>query len=51
MLANSKELSGKFEQLERRVLKHDSDIRELVRDIRRLTIERSTKKYNVGFLK
>jgi len=51
MLASNTELSKKFELLEKRVLKHDSDIRELVRDIRKLTIEKTSKKFNIGFLK
>ena len=51
MLANNKELSGKFEQLEKRVFKHDSDIRELVRDIRKLTIEKTGKPSRIGFIK
>lgn len=51
IMANSKELSVKFEQLEKRVLKHDSDIRELVRDIRKLTIEKTGKPSKIGFIK
>jgi hypothetical protein len=47
----NKELFQKFELLEKRVFKHDSDIRQLVRDIRKLTIEKSSKRLNVGFLK
>jgi hypothetical protein len=50
-LVNNKELAGKIELLEKRVFKHDADIRELVRDIRKMTIERPTGKHNVGFLK
>ena len=46
-----KELADKFAQLEDRVLKHDSDIRELVRDIRRLSISKSEASGKVGFLK
>ena len=45
-----KELAEKFTQLEDRVLKHDSDIRELVRDIRRLSISKSEPSGKVGFL-
>jgi len=48
-LANNKELSVKLGQLESRVLKHDSDIRGLVRDIRRLSLPKQEKK--IGFLK
>ena len=51
ILANNKELSGKLEQLEKRVFKHDSDIRELVRDIRRMTVEKTGKPSKIGFLK
>ena len=51
MIANNKELSTKIELLEKRVFKHDSDIRQLVRDIRKLAIEKTAKKINVGFLK
>jgi phage regulator Rha-like protein len=46
-----KELADKFAQLEDRVLKHDSDIRELVRDIRRLSVSKSEPSGKVGFLK
>jgi hypothetical protein len=49
MIAGSKELARKIDLLEKRVFKHDSDIRELVRDIRKLTIEKTGKKLNVGF--
>jgi ORF6N domain len=51
IMANSKELSVKFEQLEKRVFKHDSDIRELVRDIRRLTFSKTGKTGKIGFIK
>ena len=51
MIAGNKELSSKIELLEKRVFKHDSDIRELVRDIRKLTIGKTEKKMNIGFLK
>jgi ORF6N domain len=51
IMANSKELSVKFEQLEKRVFKHDGDIRELVRDIRRLTFSKTGKTGKIGFLK
>jgi len=49
MIADNKELSKKIDLLENRVFKHDSDIRELVRDIRKLTIGKTGKKLNVGF--
>jgi hypothetical protein len=49
ILAAHKELSKKIELLEKRVFKHDSDIRQLVRDIRKLTIEKINKKLKVGF--
>ena len=49
MIAGNKELAHKIDLLEKRVFKHDSDIRELVRDIRKLTIEKTGKKLNVGF--
>jgi hypothetical protein len=51
VLSDNKDLAKKFDLLEKRVFKHDSDIRELVRDIRKLTITKSTKIGNVGFLK
>ncbi len=51
MIANNQELAKKIELLEKRVFKHDSDIRELVRDIRSLTIEKSAKRKQVGFLR
>jgi hypothetical protein len=45
-----KELDNKLELLEKRVFKHDSDIRELVRDIRKLTIEKSGNQLKkIGF--
>ena len=50
LIANNKELSGKLDQLEKRVLKHDGNIRELVRDIRKLTITRSTNIKKIGFV-
>jgi len=50
ILSIHKELAQKIELLEKRVFKHDADIRELVRDIRKMTINRSTRKHNVGFL-
>ncbi|MFH0887330.1 MAG: hypothetical protein V1843_04105, partial [bacterium] len=40
IISGNKELSKKFDQLEKRVLKHDGAIRELVRSIRRLSIEK-----------
>ena len=49
MIAGNKELAHKIDLLEKRVFKHDSDIRELVRDIRKLTIEKTGEKLNVGF--
>jgi len=51
IIANNKELSNKIDLLEKRVFKHDSDIRELVRDIRKLTITKSLNRGKVGFLK
>jgi len=50
IVANNAELSKKFELLEKRVLKHDSDIRELVRDIRKLSVQPG-KVNKIGFLK
>lgn len=44
------EMSKRLDQLDKRSLKHDSDIRELVRDIRRLSIQPSKVK-RIGFLK
>jgi hypothetical protein len=51
MISNNKELSKKIELLEKRVLKHDTNIRELVRDIRKLSAIKPAKKLNVGFLR
>jgi len=51
VLATHKELAHKIELLEKHVFKHDSDIRELVRDIRKLTITKSLNRGKVGFLK
>jgi len=51
VLATHKELAAKIDLLEKRVFKHDSDIRELVRDIRKLTITKSLNRGKVGFLK
>ncbi len=48
MIAGNKELATKIDILEKRVLKHDGDIRELVRDIRRLTLTKSGKA-RIGF--
>jgi len=50
MITNNRELSNKIDLLEKRVFKHDSDIRELVRDIRRLTISKSSGNKKIGFL-
>ena len=51
IIADNKELSKKIDLLEKRVFKHDSDIRELVRDIRKLTIDKTSKTKKIGFLK
>ncbi len=51
LLANNQELAKKIELLEKRVFKHDANIRDLVRDIRRLTMTKSSSKLSVGFLK
>ena len=51
ILYTHKEVAKKIELLEKRVFKHDADIRQLVRDIRKLTIEKSVKRKQVGFLK
>jgi hypothetical protein len=51
MIAGNRELAQKIELLEKRVFKHDANIRDLVRDIRKLAIEKSEKKMRVGFLK
>ena len=40
IIAGDKELSRKLDLLEKRVLKHDSDIRELVRSIRKLSMNK-----------
>ena len=50
MIADNKELSKKIDLLEKRVFKHDSDIRGLVRDIRRLSLPKLTKDKEIGFL-
>ena len=46
----SKGLIKKIDLLEKRVLKHDSDIRELVRDIRKMSVQPGKEK-KIGFLK
>ena len=51
IIANNKEFSNKLELLEKRVYKHDSDIRQLVRDIRKLTITKSSSRGEIGFIK
>lgn len=51
IMYSHKEIAHKFDQLEKRVFKHDSDIRQLVRDIRKLTLTKSANKLSVGFLK
>jgi hypothetical protein len=51
MIAGNKELAHKIDLLEKRVFKHDSDIRELVRDIRRLSLPKPGLRNKVGFLK
>jgi hypothetical protein len=51
VLATHKELTQKIDLLEKRVLKHDSNIRELVRDIRRLSLPKQQMEKKVGFLK
>jgi len=48
LMLTHKDLANKLDLLEKRVFKHDSDIRQLVRDIRKLTI---TKPSKIGFLK
>jgi ORF6N domain len=50
MIANNQELAKKIELLEKRVFKHDANIRELVRDIRKLTIEKGSRTGKIGFL-
>lgn len=47
----NKELGEKIEILEKRVFKHDSDIRQLVRSIRKLMALKADNKLNIGFLK
>jgi hypothetical protein len=49
ILAENKEIGRKLEQLEKRSFKHDSDIRQLVRDIRKLTVGKNNNKLKVGF--
>jgi hypothetical protein len=51
MVHNKNDIAQKFDLLEKRVFKHDSDIRQLVRDIRKLTIEKGSNKKQIGFLK
>jgi hypothetical protein len=51
MIANNQELAKKIEQLENRVFKHDANIRELVRDIRKLTLTKTANTKKMGFLK
>jgi ORF6N domain len=50
MIANNQELAKKIELLEKRVFKHDANICELVRDIRKLTIEKGSRTGKIGFL-
>ena len=50
VLASHKDLAAKIDLLEKRVFKHDSDIRGLVRDIRRLSLPKLTKDKEIGFL-
>ena len=49
--AEHSDILGRIDKVEARVFKHDENIRDLVRDIRKLTIDKSTTKHNVGFLK
>ena len=51
VLATHKDLAKKFDLLEKRVFKHDSDIRSLVRDIRRLSLPKPGLRNKVGFFK
>jgi hypothetical protein len=51
LIANNMDLSKKLEQLEKRLFKHDSDIRGLVRDIRRLSLPKHEEKSKkIGFV-
>jgi hypothetical protein len=49
IMAGNKEFAKKLELLEKRVLKHDGDIRGLVRDIRKMSMLTASK--GIGFLK
>ncbi|MBU1320057.1 MAG: ORF6N domain-containing protein [candidate division Zixibacteria bacterium] len=49
ILASQKELVGKIEQIERKVGKHDDDIKALVAAIRQLIIPPGPKKKQIGF--
>jgi hypothetical protein len=51
VIATHKDLATKIDLLEKRVFKHDSDIRELVRDIRKLTLTKTANTKKMGFLK
>lgn len=49
MIANNQELAKKIELLEKRVFKHDANIRDLVRDIRRLTTTKSARNKEIEY--
>jgi hypothetical protein len=51
MMSGNDEIIKKLNLLEKRSFKHDGDIRQLFRDIRKMTIEKSTKIGKVGFIK
>jgi hypothetical protein len=51
ILSAHKDLAAKIDLLEKRVFKHDSDIRGLVRDIRRLSLPKPGLRNKVGFFK
>jgi len=50
-MLDHKDLIDKLDLLEKHVFKHDSDIRGLVRDIRRLSLPKPIKEKRIGFLK
>lgn len=50
VLANNKELARKIELVEKRLFKHDSDIRDIMREIRKLSLtDNKPRKIGFGF--
>jgi ORF6N domain len=51
MMSENAEIVKKLDLLEKRSFKHDGDIRQLFRDIRKMTIGKTDKTGKIGFLK